>query len=377
MTGRAGTPGTLERHTFISPSGRHLYVYGELRGQPDGNLPASEPAAIHQRHDLLTDTWVAISPARNVRPHTRLATAGGPGGPSCPLCRGGAEVPFSYDAAVFDNRFPAFVSDPPAVSLDPRVAPSVGRCEVVLYTEKHEGSLATLEPQELARVVAVWRDRSADLWADARHCFVMIFENRGEAVGATLSHPHGQIYAFDRLPPLLAERAAAHLRRRRETGSCLGCEVVAADAASERVVLANDSFTVAVPFAPRWPYEVHVRARRHGVRRLTDLETGEQMDVARALRQVVLRYDGLYGFELPYMMVAMEAPPDQPDWHLAFEFLPPHRSARLTKMRASVETATGLFINDTLPEVTAAELAHQHVEERVEARALRVVRGEA
>ena len=103
--------------------------------------------------------------------------------------------------------------------------------------------------------------------------------------------------------------------------------------------------------------EVRIRARRHGLCRLTDLEPAEQVELAAAVREVVLRYDGLFGFELPYMMVVNEAPPDVPDWHLSVEFLPPHRTAELTKVRASVETATGQFINDTIPERSAALLA--------------------
>jgi len=362
----------LARHDFVSVAGRYLRVYGELRGQPPVDLPAVEPAALHQRHDALTDSWVAISPARNVRPHTSqpstaIDAAASGLRPACPLCPGGPEIPFSYDAAVFDNRFPSLVPDPPLPPPCAEYAPSLGRCEVVLYTEHHIGSLATLSPLELARVVAVWRDRTGELWADPNHRFVMAFENRGEAVGTTIAHPHGQIYAFDRLPPFIAVRVAALARHRGENGGCLSCAVVAQDAGSERVVGDGRSFVVAVPFAPRWPFEVHVRARRHGLRRLTDLELDEQHDLAAVLREVVQRYDGLFGFELPYMMVALEAPEDAPDWHLAFEFLPPHRTARLKKVRASVETATGLFINDTLPESNAARLAAVGVVPREEA----------
>jgi len=228
---------------------------------------------------------------------------------------------------------------------------------VALYTEHHNGSLATLTPTELARVVAVWRDRSSELWADPRNSFVMAFENSGQAVGATLSHPHGQIYAFDHLPPLIADRASALHRYRDAERACLACHVVSTDDASDRIVAGNPSFSIGVPFAARWPFEIHVRARRHGLGRLGDLTPPEQRDLAAALRQVVARYTQVFDFALPYMMVALEAPPDQPDWHLAFEFYPPHRSPRLTKVRASVETATGLFINDTLPETTAHRLA--------------------
>jgi len=360
-------------------------VYGELRGSLEAEdresgapAEAAEQAGLHKRLDRLSGAWIAISPARNVRPHLPRSAApeeiiepttaaastamdaarGDEFDPSCPLCPGGPEVPFSYEAAVFENRFPSLVAEPPPVPDDQRVSPSLGRCEVVLYTGRHRGSLATLNPDELARLVAVWRDRSAELWDDARHRFVMVFENRGDAVGATISHPHGQIYAFDHVPPFIAARVEALERHRAETGRCLTCAVVEEDVRSpERTVVAGDSFAVGVPFAARWPYEVHVRARRHGLRRLADLDPTEGMALSHALRQVVLRYDGLFGFELPYMMVVQEAPADAPDWHLSFEFLPPHRTARLTKIRASVETATGLFINDVLPESSAVRLA--------------------
>jgi UDPglucose--hexose-1-phosphate uridylyltransferase len=362
----------LPRHTFISPTGRHLHVYGEPKGVFAGpiNLPPSEPVAAHKRLDLLTGAWVAISPARNLRPHSRESEALEGDRAGCPFCPGGAEVPLGYEAAVLDNRFPTFVPDPPPIPAGPDIAPSIGRCEVVLYTDRHEGSLATLAPAELARVLAVWRDRSAELWADPRHRFVLIFENRGEAVGATLSHPHGQIYAFDHLPPLIETRLAAMARHRGERGSCLSCHLLASDEASERVIRSNGTFLVAQPFAPRWPYEVHVRARRHGLRRLTDLTPAEQRDLAGALHDVTVRYDALFGFELPYMMVIMEAPEGVDDWHLAVEFFPPHRNPQLTKVRASVETATGLFINDTLPEETARQLAAISVADRVEAASL-------
>ena len=172
-----------------------------------------------------------------------------------------------------------------------------------------------------------------------------------------MSHPHGQIYAFDHVPPLIAERVTALGSFRSHERRCLACDVVARDAVSDRVVAPNSSFVVAVPFAARWPFEVHVRARRHGLRRLADLTSDEQRDLAAAIRGVVHRYERLFDFELPYMMAALEGPAVSPDWHLAFEFYPPHRTEQLIKVRASVETATGLFLNDTVPEDTAHRLA--------------------
>lgn len=347
----------LARHVLVHPDGRRLWVYGALHGRLSGEERPSLPGPLHRRSDALTGSWVLISPARNARPQT-APVAARPG--ACPLCPGGPEVPFPYDAAVFENRFPSLVRgavlDGVAPAVGGEIAPAEGRCEVVLYSSRHVGSLATLDPVELGRLVAVWRDRSVALWAEPGCALVLVFENRGEGVGATLSHPHGQIYAFDHLPPLFAARAAALRRHREREGRCLHCALLDGDAAGGRVVQPNASFSVGVPFAARWPYEVHVRARRHGCRRLGDLTPQERGDLGLALQELVRRYDQLFGFELPYMMVAHEAPEGADDWHLSFEFWPPHRAAGKLKVRASVETATGLFINDTLPESSAALL---------------------
>jgi UDPglucose--hexose-1-phosphate uridylyltransferase len=362
--GYTGTVDTLPRHDLRHEDGRVLHVYGAYDGSP--LVPAAPgdpggPAPVHLRRNRLTGGWVAISPARNVRPQAR---AGDTDDPACPLCPGGPEVPFGYDAAVFDNRFPTLLPHPPAPpdDLGAEVAPARGRCEVVLYTPTHTGSLATLTPTELARVVAVWTDRSRELRADPSHRYVLVFENRGEEVGATLPHPHGQIYALAHLPAPLARRVERLHEHRRRNGRCLTCEVVADDlAAAERALGHNASFTVGVPFAPDWPFEVHVRARRHGVRSLTDLTAEERRDLAAGLRDVVRRYDRIDDAPAAYMMVCHQSPVDDDgeevaDWHLGFEFLPPRRAAGKHKVRASVETATGLFINDTVPESSAAEL---------------------
>ena len=332
-------------------------MYGELRGslEDEGPGAAGDGAEIHKRLDVFTDSWVGIAPARNTRPLDSAETSAGL--EQCPFCPGGVEVPFSYEAAVFDNRFPSFRPDaPPAPHLDGPTGPAHGHCEVVLYTDRHDASFGGLSPTELARVIAIWIDRGRELWADPAHAYVCVFENRGAEVGATIAHPHGQIYALDHLPPVTAAKSEAHRRHRLREGGCLSCAATQADDRSSRVVSANESFVVAVPFAARWPFEVAVRARRHGLGRLADLLPEEQRDLALALRDVARRYDALFDFPLPYMMVAQEAPHDEPDWHLAFELYPLHRAPGATKIRASVETGLGLFLNDVAPEDAARQL---------------------
>jgi UDPglucose--hexose-1-phosphate uridylyltransferase len=344
---------TLTRHELYHADGRRLLVYGPLRGSLEDRPGAEEPQAIHKRLDVFTGAWVGIAPARNARPLDSDAETA----ESCPFCPGGAEVPFSYEAAVFDNRFPSFrPAPPPTPALDGPAGPALGRCEVVLYTHRHEASFGQLSPTELCRVLAVWIDRSRELWSDPAHAYVCVFENRGAEVGATIAHPHGQVYALDHVPPVPAAKAAAHRAHRESTGRCLSCEATLADSRSERIVSANESFTVAVPFAARWPFEVAVRARRHGLGHLADVNPVEQRDLALALRDVVRRYDALFDFPLPYMMVAQEAPAGETDWHLAFELYPVHRAPGVTKIRAGVETGLGLFLNDVAPEDAAQRL---------------------
>ena len=276
----------------------------------------------------------------------------------CPFCPGGREVPFPYEAAVFDNRFPSFrPAPPPPPGLKRANGAGTRPVRGGVYTYRHEASFGLLSPTELVRVLAVWIDRARELWNDPAHAYVCVFENRGAEVGATIAHPHGQVYALDHVPPIIAAKAAAHRGHRARTRGCLSCEATLADACSDRVVSGNDSFVVAVPFAARWPFEVTVRARRHGLGRLAELVPVEQRDLALALRDVVRRYDALFDFPLPYMMVAQEAPADEPDWHLAFELYPLHRAPGVTKIRASVETGLGLFLNDVAPEDAAGRLA--------------------
>ncbi len=352
----------LARRDLVHPDGRQFMLYGDIADSTLDALAAQpadtgfDPSHLHRRFDRLTGAWVLVSPTRNVRPSTTTSGAGGV--TTCPLCPGGPELPGPFELAVFENRFPSLSPDAPDVTGE-LVAASRGRCLVVVYTSEHVEHLHELTRQQFANVVAVWRDRTAELWAEG-HEYVMAFENHGSAVGATLPHLHGQIYALDHVPPVTLTKLASHSRHRVTRGECLGCRLVEDDRASERVVYEDEHFVAAVPFAPRWPLEVHVRAKEHQARRLADLTDDAALDLVRALSDVVGRYDGLWGFALPYMMCVQEAPPAHldgaGDWHLHVELLPPHRNPQRLKVRASVETALGVYINDTLPETLAASL---------------------
>jgi UDPglucose--hexose-1-phosphate uridylyltransferase len=285
--------------------------------------------------------------------------------PLCPTREGGLPTEIArptFQVAVFDNRFPSLRAqpEPPAIEgteLTP-VEPSYGACEVVVYTPEHEASLGSIPVRRIRQLIEVWAHRTLVLGARDEVAYVFVFENRGEAIGVTLNHPHGQIYAYPTVPPVIArERTNAEAHRER-TGGCLWCDLLAQETADGRRIVAEAGGWVAgVPFFARWPYEVHLTPRRH-VGWLHELDESEIDDLARLLATVIRKYDQLFGFTLPYIMAIHQRPTDDGSdaWHLHFEFYPPNRTETKLKYLAGSEAGAGAFINDTLPEQTAERL---------------------
>jgi UDPglucose--hexose-1-phosphate uridylyltransferase len=316
-----------------------------------------------RRRDPLSGEWRTFSADRQDR--TFLPPAD-----RCPLCPTTdadrpTEVPWaSFDVAVFENRFPALTLDPPAPTRGDKgpyaVEPATGATEVVVYSDDHDASLSTVGAERVRLLVDVWADRYTELGRRAEVAYVFVFENRGEAIGVTLHHPHGQLYAYPEVPPVPARElaeAARHLERR---GTCVLCDVVAQERSeAARLVARNSAFLAFVPFAARFPYEVHVVAHRHAPS-LLDLTDPERDALAEMLIEVQRRYDGLFGFPLPYVMAMHQAPTDDGEWqavsHLHIEFTPVHRTADRLKYLAGSELGAGAFLNDVAPEAAAEAL---------------------
>jgi UDPglucose--hexose-1-phosphate uridylyltransferase len=189
--------------------------------------------------------------------------------------------------------------------------------------------------------------------------YVFIFENKGEAIGVTLHHPHGQIYGYPFVPPVVGRELAQSLAHTDRTGRCLVCDIVEEERRlGSRVVYENDAFTAYAPFFARYPYEVHIASRRH-LGALTDLTRLEQRALAEALKSVITAYDGVFDLSFPYMMLVHQRPTDggsYEHYHFHIEFLPLMRAAKKLKYLAGSESGAGLFITDLLPEETAARL---------------------
>jgi UDPglucose--hexose-1-phosphate uridylyltransferase len=264
----------------------------------------------------------------------------------CPLCptRPGeppTEIPFpSFELAVFDNRFPAFEAP-------------LGAAEVVVYTDEHEGSFGGLPPDRAEALMWVWRHRYDELGARDDVEYVLIFENRGLEVGTTLQHPHGQIYAFPFLPPVPRGERGADER----LGGCAVCTLTDRELRDgERIVYTGEDVVAYVPFAARWPYEVHVVMRAHRSS-LLEATSGELDALAHALQAVTLGYDRLFDRPFPYVMVVHQAPTDAAGGgHLHVEFYPPLRTAEKLKYLAGVEQGAGTFLVDVMPEDSARSL---------------------
>jgi len=316
-----------------------------------------------RRYDPVTGEWRMFAGHRQGR--TFL-----PPDEFCPLCptrdgRPPTEIPMAaFDVVVFENRFPALVRHPPepavtGSSIYP-VAPSAGANEVVVYSDDHHLGLADMDAARIARIVEVWADRFAELGSRKEVAYVFIFENRGVAVGVTLHHPHGQIYAYPEIPPRARRELDVALAHIAVHGTCVFCDVVAKERSDAvRVVAQNRSFLAFVPFAARFPYEIHVTSLRHAAS-ILDLTDPERLALAEILRDVIRGYDRLFDFPLPYVMSMHQAPTDDGEHqhvsHFHIEFTPLHRTAEKLKYLAGSELGAGAFINDTAPEDTAAQL---------------------
>ena len=341
-------------------------------------VPAAEGGL---RWDPLLGEWVMFATRRRDRPILPPADL-------CPLCpsRPGrrTEIPApGYDVVVFENGFPvlrgavagtARHAVPPAGGTAVRAGASplragplplaeragYGRCEVVCFTAEHDASFADLSARRIHTVLAAWADRTAALGAlpGVRH--VYCFENRGEEVGVTLHHPHGQVYAFPFVPPRtrrLLARARAHRAR---SGRNLFDDLVASELADgRRVVTRNEHWIAFVPPAARWPYEVMLFPAAR-VPDLPALPGPASAAFGEVYRDVLRRLDRLFGSPMPYIAAWQQAPVRGPvaraEFALHLQVLPVGRGQGEVKFLAGTESAAGVWSNDVLPEVAARRL---------------------
>lgn len=315
------------------------------------------------RLDRLTGDWVAVAAHRQTRTYL-------PPRDQCPLCPSHgschSEIPAAdFDVVVFENRFPSLGPAtgqitpgqfPGVTAQDP--APAYGRCEVVVFTPDHAGSFAALGETRARTVIEAWAQRTAQLSTLPGIRQVFPFENRGQDIGVTLHHPHGQIYAYPYVTPTadkMARQATAHLQR---TGRTLLGDLLEFERTDgTRMVASGEHFSVFVPYAARWPLEAHLVPHRH-VPDFAALTGAEKDELAIMYRDLLRRFDALYETPTPYIAAWHQAPltDDRPAARLHLQLTSPRRAADKLKFLAGSEAAMGAFINDVPAELTAARL---------------------
>ena len=274
--------------------------------------------------DIRTDTYlgtvVHVVADRQNRPNLPIA--------GCPFCVGGLEAPEQYSVRSFPNRWPALEE---------------GYCEVVLYSPNHEATFGTLTADEALSVVNLWAQRTQALREMPNGEYVIVFENRGAEIGATISHPHGQIYAFDHVPPRPARMIAA------------GWEPVVS---GEYVILEVDGWRVFSEFAAVYPVSIRI-APIHRIADLADMNAVDREVLAATLVRLFAALDALFDAPLPYMMWINQAARTRDDWPDAWfniEIVSPWRAQGLPRFIAGVEVASGEFFNPVDPADVAARL---------------------
>ena len=308
---------------------------------PDFNGASGEdPNEPEFRLDSLTRQWVAITAQRQTRPNR-------PSAEECPFCVGGQEAGEPYEVKALPNRWPALVPgdrlalDETLGRIDTSV-PARGAAEVILYSPVHDATLATLDRAQVRHVIDLWAERTAVLLERPEVEYVLVFENNGAEVGATIPHPHGQIYAFPFVPPVPA--------REQEVAAEYGCQVceelLDRPDLRRRTVDANDSFVAFTRRAGAWPFELLIAPREH-VPSIQQLGGAQRDDFAGILGRVLSRYRHLFAEPLPYMMWI------HPGVHLHVHVVTTRRNATAVRYVAAGELGSGVMFNPVNPEEAA------------------------
>ncbi|MGH8969681.1 MAG: galactose-1-phosphate uridylyltransferase [Actinomycetes bacterium] len=353
----------MKRTVARLADGREI-IYFDEDAEPRHRLddPRDLPSASthsEMRFDAVLDEWVTIASHRQTRTHLPPAA-------ECPLCpsRDGrtTEIPSEdYDVVVFENRFPSLTGDGDVGARPEELflaRPGNGRCEVVCFTSDHDSSFSQLSTGQARTVVDVWVDRTDALGRRRGVEQVFCFENRGEEIGVTLRHPHGQIYAFPYVTPRTRTMLGSARRHAERTGRNLFADLLAGEReAGDRVVVATDRWTAFVPFAARWPVEVHLYPNRQ-VPDLAALDEDERDELAHVYLDLLRRLDALYNLPLPYIAAWHQAPVrvDRDLSYLHLQVFSIRRAPDKLKYLAGTESAMGAFMSDVSPEDVAARL---------------------
>ena len=356
--------GGITKHETTMADGRDLVYYDDAdttlsatRSADTRRLEPRPPTAT-MRQDPLTGEWISIAAARQNRvflPPANLDPLA-PATPDNP-----SEVPDNYDVVVFENRSPSFGPELGELDLSGlglgRTAPSHGRCEVVCFSPEREGSFGSLSLSRARTVIEAWADRTEVLGSLPGIQQVFPFENRGQEIGVTLLHPHGQIYSY----PYVTPRTTRLIESINRFGPGLFQSILDFERASERIVLAGEHWTAYVPFAARWPLEVHMLPHRH-IPDFAATSPEERDELSHLYLRLLRGIDALYDTPTPYIAAWHQAPVTvgRDEIRLMLQVTSPRRAESKLKYLAGSESAMGAWIGDIPPE-QAAEFIRQGI----------------
>ena len=358
-------PGGIKRSDLKLCDGRTISYYDSKevnRNATDQRKDEAQPGIGHLRLDPLVNEWVSVASHRQHRVFL-------PPKDLCPLCASTneklTEIPDNnYEVVVFGNRSPALTTPnsnwqlPEIIGIDTPNADAAGACEVICYTSDHGASFAKLPEKQIRTVLEAWKDRDNALSKLPFIKHIFPFENRGEEVGVTLSHPHGQIYAYSFLPPRIEkmlEAANAHLAK---TGRVLLDDVIAREIKdSKRIISQNAEWIAYVPFAARYPFEIHLAPKR-GVAGMSELDEAQSTAFPAIAKEILTRLDGVFGIEMAYIASWYQAPVKvgRESMRLHWQIVSVRRQPGKLKYLSGSESAMGAFIMDLEPEQSAQQL---------------------
>lgn len=327
----------------------------------------------HRRKNPLTGEWVLVSPQRVLRPWQGKVESPSPErlppyDPNCYLCPGnsranGEENPEYESTFVFANDFPALAPDSPSGPLpssDPNLLQAetvAGTCRVLCYSPRHDLTLAGMSPAEIGSVIDLWIDQTCELGESYR--WVQVLENKGEIMGCSNPHPHGQVWAVDALPNEAAKEHRNQVEYQKLHGRALLFDYAELESKEgERTVVENDSWIAVVPFWAVWPFEI-LLLPKGPIPRMTDLDDKEKNSLRQILKDLLTRYDKLFNLSFPYSMGWHGAPfrtEGEEAWRLHAHFYPPLlRSATIKKFQVGYEMLAEVQ-RDLTPEEAAKRL---------------------
>lgn len=311
------------------------------------------------RWNPLLRTWTMAASNRQTRPHLPENW--------CPFCPGSGKVPDDYEVYAYDNDFPALTLKPNPPGLLTKglykVAPNYGKCEVILYSPDHNSTLSSLPLEHIYKLLNLLMDRYLELSKDEKVKYIFQFENRGQEVGVTMPHPHGQIYAYPFLPQKIQIELDSCKEYFQDKATCLICDMNREEVAfKQRIIAENTSFLAYIPFFTDYPYGVFIVSKNHKGN-IVELDDPEKRDLAFMLKTITGAFDKLFNKTFPYMMCLHQTPVNTQAYsdanlyyHFHIEFYTPLREANKIKYYASSEMGAWAACNPMSVEQSAEVL---------------------